>query len=98
MKFNLDVCVEKFKDIAVAMELDLVGCTTREAAEKMIDNLDSMIADLNAKRVTCKQKALMKQFLISFEAASKVTRLLDNNPKVSMVTKEDMRAIYKKLL
>ena len=30
------------------------------------------------------------------EAAAKVTRLLDNNPKV--VTKDDMRAIYRKLL
>lgn len=96
MKFNLDVCVEKFKDIAVAMELDLVGCTTREAAEKMIDNLDSMIADLN---VTCdlQAKGINEAVLDDLiEAASKVTRLLDNNPKV--VTKEDMRAIYKQLL
>jgi alcohol dehydrogenase class IV len=30
------------------------------------------------------------------EAAAKVTRLLDNNPKV--VTKTDMRAIYQTLL
>ena len=96
MKFNLDACEEKFKDIAIAMELDILGCTTRQAAEKMIDNLYSMIADLN---VTCdlKAKGIDEVALDGLiEAAAKVTRLLDNNPKV--VTKEDMRAIYKDLL
>ncbi|MBP2625696.1 MAG: alcohol dehydrogenase [Firmicutes bacterium] len=96
MKFNLDVCEEKFRDIAVAMELDLAGCTTREAAEKMINNLDSMIKDLD---VTCDlaAKGINEAVLDDLiEAASKVTRLLDNNPKV--VTKEDMRVIYKELL
>jgi len=96
MEFNLDVCVEKFKDIAVAMELDLLGCTTREAAEKMIDNLYSMIEDLDVK-CDLQAKGIHETVLDDLiEAASKVTRLLDNNPKV--VTKEDMRAIYKKIL
>lgn len=96
MKFNLDVCEEKFKDIAIAMGLDVSGCTTRQAAEKMIDNLYSLIKDLN---VTCdlRAKGINEAALDDMiEAAAKVTRLLDNNPKV--VTKEDMRAIYKKLL
>jgi len=96
MKFNLDVCEEKFKEIAIAMELNITGCTTREAAEKMINNLYSMIADLN---VTCdlKAKGIDEAALDDLiEAAAKVTRLLDNNPKV--VTKEDMRVIYRDLL
>jgi len=96
MKFNLDVCEEKFKDIAVAMELEISGSTTRQAAEKMIDNLYSLIKDLN---VTCdlRAKGINEAALDDLiEAAAKVTRLLDNNPKV--VTKEDMRAIYKKIL
>lgn len=96
MKFNLDVCEEKFKDIAIAMGIDTTGCTTREAAEKMIENLYSMIADLNVK-CDLQAKGINEAALDDMiEAASKVTRLLDNNPKV--VTKEDMRAIYKKLL
>lgn len=96
MKFNLDVCEEKFKDIAVAMELDLAGCTVREAAEKMIKNLDSMIEDLDVK-CDLAAKGITETVLDELiEAASKVTRLLDNNPKV--VTKEDMRIIYKELL
>lgn len=96
MKFNLDVCEDKFKEIAVAMELNIAGCTTRQAAEKMIENLYSMIADMH---VTCdlREKGITEDVLDDLiEAAAKVTRLLDNNPKV--VTKEDMRAIYKKLL
>ncbi|MEN6384706.1 MAG: iron-containing alcohol dehydrogenase [Phycisphaerales bacterium] len=96
MKFNLDVCEEKFKDIAVAMGLELAGCTTREAAERMIDNLYSMIEDLNVK-CDLQAKGINEAALDDMiEAAAKVTRLLDNNPKV--VTREDMRAIYKKIL
>jgi len=96
MKFNLDVCEEKFKNIAIAMELDISGCTIRDAAEKMIDNLYSMIADLDVK---CDLKAIgINEATLDglIEAAAKVTRLLDNNPKA--VTKEDMRAIYKEIL
>ena len=96
MKFNLDACEEKCKDIAVAMGLDVVNCTTREAAEKMIENLYALIRELN---VTCdlKAKGIDESVLDELvEAAAKVTRLLDNNPKA--VTKEDMRAIYRKLL
>lgn len=96
MKFNLDACEEKFKNIAVAMGLAIEGCTTREAAEKMIDNLYSMIQDLNVK-CDLQAKGINEAALDDMiEAAAKVTRLLDNNPKV--VTKEDMREIYRKLL
>lgn len=96
MKFNLDVCEEKFKDIAIAMNLDVTGCTTRQAAEKMIENLYSMIEDMNVK-CDLREKGINEDVLDDLiDAAAKVTRLLDNNPKV--VTKEDMRAIYKKLL
>ena len=96
MKFNMDACEEKCKDLAVAMGLDVSGCTTREAAEKMIAELYALIEDLH---VTCdlKAKGIDEAALDGMiEAAAKVTRLLDNNPKV--VTKDDMRAIYRKLL
>lgn len=96
MKFNMDVCEEKFKDIAAAMGLDISGCSTRLAAEKMIDNLYSLIEDLNVQ-CDLRAKGITEAVLDDMiEAASKVTRLLDNNPKV--VTKEDMRKIYQKLL
>ena len=92
----MDVCEDKFKDIAVAMGLDVTNCTTRQAAEKMIANLYSMIKDMH---VACdlREKGINEKVLDELiDAASKVTRLLDNNPK--LVTKDDMRMIYKKLL
>lgn len=96
MKFNLDACEEKFRDIAAAMELDIAGCTARQAAEKMIDNLYSLIDDLNVK-CDLRAKGIDEAALDGMiEAAAKVTRLLDNNPKV--VTKADMREIYKKII
>lgn len=96
MKFNLDGCEQKFRDIAAAMELDIADCTAREAAEKMIDNLYDMIRSLNVK-CDLRAKGINEAALDGLvEAAAKVTRLLDNNPKV--VTKEDMREIYRKLL
>ena len=96
MKFNLDVCEEKFRDIAVAMGIDKTGCTVRQSAEKMIENLYSMIEDMNVK-CDLREKGINEEVLPELiEAAAKVTRLLDNNPKV--VTKDDMRDIYKKLL
>jgi len=96
MAFNLDAAEEKFKDIAVAMDLDVSGLSNREAAEKMIANLYSLINDLNIDSSLKKQGITEADLDFMVEAASQVTRLLDNNPKV--MTKADMREIYKKLL
>ncbi|SDF70714.1 iron-containing alcohol dehydrogenase [Sporomusa acidovorans] len=96
MKFNLDVCEEKFADIAIAMGIDVKGCTARDAAKKMINNLYFMIKDLEIK-CDLRAKGINEESLEDMiEAAAKVTRLLNNNPKI--VTKDDMRMIYKKLL
>ncbi|GMB01507.1 iron-containing alcohol dehydrogenase [Pelosinus sp. IPA-1] len=96
MKFNLDATEEKFKDIAIAMGINVVGISTREAAEKMIDNLYSLISDLDI-HANLRDKGITEDDLdLMVESASKVTRLLDNNPKV--MTKDDIREIYKKLL
>lgn len=96
MKFNLDVCEEKFKDIAMAMGIDVAGKTAKKAAEEMIGNLYALVNDLEIK-CDLRAKGINEEVLDELvEAAAKVTRLLDNNPKV--VTKKDMRAIYEKLL
>lgn len=95
MKFTLDAAEEKFKDIAVAMELETAGLSARQAAEKMIDNLYSLIYDLNLK-VDLREKGIHESDIDSMaEASLKVTRLLNNNPKP--MNKDDIREIYKKL-
>ncbi|CUH94600.1 hypothetical protein P22_0666 [Propionispora sp. 2/2-37] len=96
MKFNLNVCEEKFKDIAMAMGIDVAGKTAKKAAEEMIGNLYALVNDLEIK-CDLRAKGINEEVLDELvEAAAKVTRLLDNNPKA--VTKKDMRAIYEKLL
>jgi alcohol dehydrogenase class IV len=96
MKFNLDAAEAKFRDIAIAMGLDVAGLSTTEAAEKMIENLYSLIEDLNIDSGLGNKGITVEDLELMVEAAAKVTRLLDNNPKI--MTKDDMREIYKKLL
>jgi len=96
MKFNMDHAEDKFKDIAIAMGINTNGLTDRQAAVKMIENLYSLIDDLNIT-MNLKDKGITEDDLDGMvEAAAKVTRLLDNNPKP--MSKDDMCAIYKKLL
>ena len=96
MKFNLDATEEKFQEIAVAMGIPVEGLSTREAAEKMIENLFSLMHDLKIN-MSLQDKGIAAADLDGMvEAASKVTRLLNNNPKP--MSKEDIRSIYLKLM
>ena len=96
MEFNLDAAEAKFRDIAVAMGLDVSGMTAREAAGRMIDNLYSLNEDLGIRCPMGERGVTEGDLGAMAEAASKVTRLLDNNPKP--MTKADMLGIYRKLL
>jgi len=96
MQFNLDAVEDRFRDIAVAMGLDVAGLTSRKAAEKMIENLYALNKDLNIPSGIAAQGVTEADLDGLVEAASKVTRLLENNPKP--LTKSDMRAIYRRLL
>ncbi len=96
MSFNLDAAADRFRDIAVAMGLAVAGLTARQAAEKMVENLFSLLADLNIAASLKDRGITAAELDAMVEAAAKVTRLLDNNPKP--MAKADMRAIYAKLL
>jgi alcohol dehydrogenase class IV len=96
MKFNQDAAAEKFRDIAAAMGIPVGALSTSQAADAMIESLYTLISNLNIA-LTLKDKGITDadlDFLVA--AAAKVTRLLDNNPK--LMTKDDIRAIYQKLL
>ncbi len=96
MQFNMDAAEEKFKNIALAMGLSVENLTAQEAAQQMVDNLFSLVRDLEIE-TSLKDKGITEADLDGMvEAAAKVTRLLDNNPKP--MNKEDIRGIYKKLL
>jgi alcohol dehydrogenase class IV len=96
MQFNLDATEDRFRDIAVAMGLDVAGLTMRQAAQKMIDNLYALNGELNIPSGIAAYGVMDADLDTLVEAASKVTRLLDNNPK--KLTKSDMQAIYRRLL
>lgn len=96
MQFNLDATEDRFRDIAVAMGLDVSGFTTRQAAVKMIDHLYALNGELNIPSGLTTLGVTEADLDALVEAASKVTRLLDNNPKP--LTKSDMQAIYRRLL
>jgi len=96
MQFNLDATEDRFRDIAVAMGLDVSGFTTRQAAVKMIDHLYALNGELKIPSGLTTLGVAEADLDALVEAASKVTRLLDNNPKT--LTKSDMRAIYRRLL
>lgn len=96
MEFNQDAVEGKFRDIAVAMGLPVQHLTPQAAAEKMVENLYSLLQELEIKSALKGKRISEADLDQMVEAASQVTRLLDNNPKV--VTRQDMRAIYSRLL
>ena len=98
MQFNLDATVEKFRDIAQAMGLDIVGLSAEAAAEAMIESLFTLLDDLKIKEsLKLKERGItVADIEVMVDGAAKVTRLLNNNPKP--MSREDMRGIYMKLL
>ena len=94
----MDATEEKFCDSAGAMGIDAKGLPAGEAAKKLIDELYSLVADLQIKEsLNLKERGItINDIDVMVEGAAKVTRLLNNNPKP--MSREDMREIYLKLL
>jgi len=87
---------DKFRDMALAMGLDVTHLSAEDAATAMIEELFTLNRDLEIP-------ADLKRWHISaadldtlVEGAAKVTRLLDNNPRP--MSKDDIRAIYTQLI
>ncbi len=96
MDFNKDYCKEKYCIMAQAFGLETTGKTKDEIAQQFVEELYSLNRDLNIK---CDLKAVgVTEDVISslVDGASKVTRLLNNNPKP--LSKSDMYKIYENLL
>ncbi|MEB2630181.1 iron-containing alcohol dehydrogenase [Peribacillus frigoritolerans] len=47
MRFNLQACPEKYKDIAIALGNDVSGLSTKQAAEKAIESVIDMNKNMN---------------------------------------------------
>ena len=78
------------------MGLAVAGLPAAEAADRMIESLFALTRDLNMN-VDLRDKGITAADLDGMvEAAAKVTRLLNNNPKP--MGKDDIRSVYRRLL
>jgi len=96
MRFNSVGNEKKFRDVAVAMGLEVSSLNDAQAADAMIDNLFALNRDLEIPSDLKRWNITGADLETLVEGAAKVTRLLDNNPRP--MSKDDIRAIYAQLL
>ena len=96
MRFNIVGNEEKFRDIALAMGLDVASQTPQLAASALIDALFDLNRDLEIPADLKRWNITLADLDTLVEGAAKVTRLLDNNPRT--MEKPDIRAIYSQLI
>ncbi len=96
MRFNSVGNEEKFRDVALAMGLDVATLSAGQAADAMIDSLFGLNRDLEIPADLKRWNITAADLETLVEGAAKVTRLLDNNPRP--MSKTDIRAIYSQLL
>ena len=96
MRFNAVGNEDKFRDIALAMGLDVASRPAAHAASAMIDALFALNRDLEIPSDLKRWNITEADLETLVEGAAKVTRLLDNNPRP--MDKADIRAIYTQLI
>lgn len=91
-RFNMDAIPERLAEAAKAAGLAVEGLSVLEAAELLVKEIQALVRDLGipSRLQGFGVEPADLGFLV--EAASKVTRLLDNNPK--KLTNDDIRTIY----
>ena len=96
MEYNADQVLDKFREVAVAMELDIAGKDDEGIGKMVVQEIFQLTRDLNIPN-DLKQYGIDEGDLeVLTNSAAEVTRLLNNNPKE--MTKEDIRDVYLKLL
>lgn len=96
MRFNSVGNEGKFRDMAVAMGLDVSLLTDEQAANSLIDSLFALNRDLQIPADLKRWNITEADLETLVEGAAKVTRLLDNNPRP--MSNDDIRAIYAQLI
>ena len=96
MEFNADAILEKVPAITNAMGIDIHGMSETEAADKLIEEIFKLVEYVGIPN-NLREFGITKEDIDSLtEAASKVTRLLDPNPK--KMSLDDIKSIYKELI
>lgn len=96
MRFNAVGNEEKFRDVALAMGLDVASLSPAQAADAMVDALFALNRDLRIPGDLKRWNITGGDLETLVDGAAKVTRLLDNNPRP--MDKADIRAIYEQLI
>ena len=96
MRFNAVGNEDKFRDVAVAMGLDVDPADSKAATEEFIEAIFELNRDLQIPSDLKRWNITAADLETLVEGAAKVTRLLDNNPRP--MGKADIRAIYTQLI
>ncbi|MFG6114911.1 iron-containing alcohol dehydrogenase [Halobacillus sp. MO56] len=92
MEWNKIACVERFRDIAVALGETVSDLSDREAANRAVQAMDSLCKEVNIpsglRAFDIPESAISEMA----EDASKIERLLNNNPR--KLSKENIEKIY----
>ena len=96
MAFNQGAARARFADMARAMALPVQGLGEEAAADAFVQALRQLNADLGIPATLGPLGIEARDIPGLVEGAAKVTRLLDNNPRV--MSRADMHALYTALL
>ncbi|RQZ47834.1 iron-containing alcohol dehydrogenase [Burkholderia sp. Bp9099] len=96
MAFNLDAIEGRLSNVARALGLVAKADTDADAARKLIDKIEEWTAAVDIPQDLRKFGVSEEHLDALAVAASKVKRLLGNNPKA--LTLDDMKSIYRRLL
>lgn len=96
IEYNMSCCIEEYNDIANAMGLGNSSNSKEEKAQLVVDEMFRYIDILNIPKSLKEYNITDTDLDGLVDAASKVTRLLNNNPKE--MTKEDIKQIYINLM
>ncbi|KXU85948.1 alcohol dehydrogenase [Caballeronia megalochromosomata] len=96
MAFNLDAVEGRLSNVARALDLASKEESDQVAAQKLIDKMVEWTAAVDIPQDLRKFGVSEEHLQALAEAASKVKRLLGNNPKA--LTLDDMKSIYSRLL
>ncbi|MCB2356382.1 iron-containing alcohol dehydrogenase [Clostridium estertheticum] len=96
MEFNANSILDKLIIVANEMDIDVAGLSKEEIGKKVISEIYLLVKDLKIPSDLTKFGITKEDIETLVDAAAKVTRLLNNNPKE--MTRDDMKNIYMKLL
>lgn len=96
MEFNMDEITERLSLVAGPMGIETDGCSASHAAEQVVEKIVEWTRVLEIPQDLREYGIKEEDVPEMAVSASKVTRLLDNNPK--KLSLENMEAIYRKLL